>query len=143
MLVDVHLELVACRTGIAVPNVALSEAHLVEHLGGKSGPMIGQAFGITEATVHRLHDAALAAHIPGRAAVPQHRAQHHLHRIARLKAPPPGACEGVHHGILALDTGRPAFACRARTSAMRASTSARVKSSCSTTKLRSARIHFS
>src|SRR5262245_25872611 len=143
MLVNVDLDMIAGGTRIVLPNVALAKAHFVEHLRRQPGPMIGEAFGIAEVAVHQTHAAVFAAHIPRRAAVTQHGTLRHQNGIARRKAPPLGAGEGLHHGILALDTRRPASSCLARTSAMRASTSARVISSCSTTRLRSARIHFS
>src|SRR5262245_13731924 len=113
MLVDVHFDLITVGTSIGRPDFGLAKAHLVEHLGGKSGTMIGQPFGVAEAAVHGDDHARFAAHIPGRATVPQHRPRRHHNAIARRKARgllavvPTHAGGVTHHGIFAWETRRP------------------------------------
>src|SRR5262249_43224032 len=94
---------------IAGPHVQLPEAHLIEHLGREPGPMIGEPLGIAEAAVHGGDDAGLAAHVPGRAAVPERGPRRHPHAIAGLEAwRPAEAAGGVPHGPLASPPRRPA-----------------------------------
>ena len=49
MLVDVGLELVAGRTVIAAPDLALLETDLVEHLRRQAGLVVGEALGVAKA----------------------------------------------------------------------------------------------
>src|SRR5262249_22192084 len=112
------------------------------------GEVVGEPLRVAEAPVHGHHHAPLTAHVPRRAAVSEHRAHRHVNAIASSKArrlaalDPTRPVRRAHHGIFAFETRRPALVWRARTSAMRASISARVRSSCSTTRLRKALIHF-
>src|SRR5262245_43545304 len=165
MIEDVGLELVAGGPRVAGPDVALAEANLVEHLRRQTRLVVGERLRIAEAAVHRGDYAGLAAQVPGRAAMSENRAVGDSNGIAWREAgmgsrewgvgtanrvpiphspfPTPHSPSGFHHGIFSFETLRPAFSWRARISAMRASTSSRVKISCSTTRLRTARIHFS
>src|SRR5262249_36464457 len=121
---------------------------LVKNLRRQAGLVVGELLGVAEGALQPGHHARLAAQIPGRAAVTRDGPAADPHRVPRGEAAhsAPGVAPmraRAHHGTVSLAILRPALACLARTSAMRASTSSRVTSSCSTMRLRMARIHFS
>src|SRR6516165_902655 len=148
MLVDVGFQLVTGRTQVALPQVALLEAHLVEDAHRQSWLVVGKELGVAKPAVNRCDHTRLASEIPGRAAMTEHPACGHAHTVtsgepcgghrlgnARARSP--------HHGTPSLAALRPAFACLLRTCARRASIASRVSTFCSTSRLRTARIHFS
>src|SRR5262245_6957261 len=147
MLIEVGFQLVAGWPAVAVPDGALREAHLVEHALGQPGPVIGELLGVAEQTLHGGDDADLAAQIPGRAAVADGSPLHDAHRLTRRKPARHARrrCNFAvprHQGMSSVLGWRPVSAKRARTSARRASISARETMPCSTIRLRMARIHF-
>src|SRR5215831_655057 len=148
MLVDVGFQLVAVRTQVPTPQVPLFEAHLIEDARRQSGLVVGKELGIAKPAVNRSDHTRLASEIPGRAAMTEHRACGHAHTVT-----PREPCGGhglgnartrpPHHGTISFAALRPDFSCLLRTSAKRASISSRVSTFCSTSRLRTARIHFS
>src|SRR5262245_8597268 len=148
VVVDIGFQLVAGGPQVATPQIALFEAHFVENARRQSGLVVGKKLRVAKPAMNRSDNTRLASEVPGRAAVTEHRACGHAHTLTRGE---PRGGRGLgsaslrfpHHGTLAFGALRPASSCLARTSATRASISSRVSTSCSTKRLRIARIHFS
>src|SRR6516165_9250312 len=82
MLVDVGFQLVTGRTQVALPQVDLFEAHLVEDARRQSWLVVGKELRVAKPTVNRSDHTRFAPEIPGCAAMAEHRACGHAHTVA-------------------------------------------------------------
>src|SRR5690606_8679358 len=146
VLISVGLELILRTPRISRPEIGLPEAHLVENLPRKSRFVIRKFLGIMKGAVHAGDDACFPAQVPRRPAMAERHSIIDPDQIAR-----PEARSNLHQigdsiasqGTEPPTSSRPAARMAASTAATLLSISALVSTSCSTSRLRMARIHFS
>src|SRR5215472_4334161 len=85
MLIDLDIDGVGSGAAIVRPDPALPEAHAIERLARRAGPIERQLLGIAVSAAEPLDHADLPADVPGRADVAGRIGEPHAHGIARLE----------------------------------------------------------